>query len=208
MIFFLALLCSCRGVSDEDVVGVIEHRKEIKPEKEEPRLGRLFRLTYDGDNGEAYFSPNGEELVFQSTRPTFAADQIFTIPLIGGEPKLISTGKGRTTCSFFLDPGRVIFASTHHRGDDPPPPPDRSQGYVWKMHREYDLFVKDLATNKLEQWTDSDGYDAEATVSPDGTKIVFTSMRDGNPDEAAHLYGACQCLAKLLRLFGRSMFVR
>jgi Tol biopolymer transport system component len=97
--------------------------------------------------------------------------------------RLVSTGKGRTTCAFFFPDGRrVVYASTHAAGDGCLAPPDRSQGYVWKLYPEYDLWAANLDGTGLVRLTDEPGYDAEAAVSPDGKKIVFTSARDGDLD--------------------------
>lgn len=154
----------------------------ISPEPSETHLEWIRQITFDGDNGEAYFSRDGRYLIFQSKRAPYEADQIFIVPAMGGEEKLVSTGKGRCTCGYFIDDRRILFSSTHASGDTPPPAPDKSHGYVWPLYEEYEIYVKDLETGSIENITNSPGYDAEATVSPDGTKIVFTSMRDGNPE--------------------------
>jgi Tol biopolymer transport system component len=149
---------------------------------EERHLANIRQLTFGGENAEAYWSFAGDRVVFQTTRPPYTADQIFTMRPDGSELTLVSTGKGRTTCAFFL-PGdqRILFASTHLGGDEPPPPPDRSHGYVWGIF-DYELFTADLDGKHLTRLTDSPGYDAEATVSPKGDRIVFTSSRDGDLD--------------------------
>jgi Tol biopolymer transport system component len=111
------------------------------------------------------------------------ADQIYVVRADGTGLRRVSNGKGKTTCAFFL-PGddRVLFASTHHLAPEPPPPPDMKRGYVWALHPEYDLFTAKLDGSDLRQLTSTPGYDAEAVVSPDGKRIVFTSMRDGDLD--------------------------
>jgi Tol biopolymer transport system component len=95
----------------------------------------------------------------------------------------VSTGRGRTTCAYFL-PGdeKIVYASTHLEMDDCPTPPDRSKGYVWKLYDSFDIFSANSDGTDLKRLTFSDGYDAEATVSPIGDKIVFTSTRDGDPE--------------------------
>jgi len=117
-----------------------------------------------------------------------ACDQIFLYDLKkvheqGENPLLLSSGKGRTTCSYFL-PGndKVIYASTHHNNPDCPPVPERREDgkYVWPIYEDYDIFVADTDGNILDQLTETPGYDAEATVSPKGDLIVFTSMRSGD----------------------------
>lgn len=147
----------------------------------EKHLKNINMLTNDGENAEAYYSFDGKKLVFQSTFDTIECDQIFTMNVDGSDKKMISTGNGRTTCAYYYpDETKIIYASTHHHNIDCPPPPDRSKGYVWKLYETFDIFLKD--GNELKQLTNTDGYDAEATVSPNGDKIVFTSLRDGDPE--------------------------
>jgi Tol biopolymer transport system component len=150
-------------------------------EANEVHLGNLRQLTFGGENAEAYFSADDRHLILQSTHEPYGCDQIFAMPVSGGEMKLLSTGEGRTTCSYFFPSGdRILYSSTHL--DDPacPPPPDYSQGYVWALYPSYDVFVADSDGGDLRQLTDTWRYDAEATISRDGSKIVFTSLRDGD----------------------------
>jgi TolB protein len=151
---------------------------------QEAHLRNLKQLTFGGENAEAYFSTDGRRLVFQSTHPPYACDQIFVMPVEGGPPALVSTGKGRTTCSYFLPDGRsILYASTHLESPDCPAAPDRSHGYVWGLYPGFDIFVKGPDPSApLRRLTDSPGYDAEATVSPQGDQIVFTSLRSGDLD--------------------------
>ncbi len=151
---------------------------EIKPLPEERHFASLRQLTAGGVNAEAYFSPDGKRLIFQSTREGDRADQIYSMDLESGKIERLTSGKGRTTCAYFLPDGRFVFSSTHHHGDDPPAPPDRSRGYVWPLYRTYDIFVSDPKTGVVRPLTEQDGYDAEATVSPDGKRIIFTSHRE------------------------------
>jgi len=152
----------------------------------DPREGRhlqnLRQLTFGGSNAEAYFSWDGRQLIFQSTRDRYACDQIFTMKTDGSGLRLVSTGLGRTTCSFFL-PGdqRFIYASTHRRDPACPPMPDRSKGYVWALH-DYDIYIANIDGTGLTRLTDHPRYDAEGAVSPDGKTVVFTSLRDGDLD--------------------------
>lgn len=135
-----------------------------------------------GENAEAYWSSSGRELIFQSSRKPYGCDQIYRVPADGsGEASLVSTGKGRTTCSYFL-PGdrRVLYSSTHLAADSCPPPPDHSQGYVWALYESYDIFTARRDGSDLAQLTRSPGYDAEATVCHKDGSIVFTSTRDGD----------------------------
>jgi len=148
---------------------------------DEPRLRNLRQLTHGGTNAEAYFSPDGNRLVFQATWPGVSeCDQIYVMDLDGSNLERISTGEGRTTCGYFI-PGRdeILFSSTHHVDAMCPTPPDRTRGYLWGLF-DYDVFVRDLGTGEVRQLTDTPGYDAEATLSPDGSTIVFTSIRSGD----------------------------
>jgi TolB protein len=148
---------------------------------DEPRLTNLRRLTHGGQNAEAYFSADGRRLIFQAALPGGEpCDQIFVMELDGRNVQRVSTGTGRTTCGYFFPAGdRVLFSSTHHRSPACPAPPDRSRGYVWPLH-PYDVFVANPDGSGLRQLTDNPGYDAEATISPDGRRIIFTSDRDGD----------------------------
>jgi Tol biopolymer transport system component len=149
----------------------------------EKHLSNIKMLTDSGENAEAYLSFDETKLIFQSTHGELKCDQIFTMNIDGTNKYMVSNGKGRTTCSYFL-PGdeKIIYASTQLAGDDCPPPPDRTKGYVWKLYNSFDIFSANADGTDLKQLTFSDGYDAEATVSPKGDKIVFTSTRDGDPE--------------------------
>ncbi|HHM21783.1 MAG TPA: hypothetical protein ENJ20_07140 [Bacteroidetes bacterium] len=153
----------------------------------EKHLANVKQLTFGGDNAEAYFSPDNKWLTMQVTNKDWGTkcDQIFYMPVNGTngkKPQLVSTGKGKTTCSFFMPNGRhILYASTHLAADTCLTSPRVVDGkYVWAVHKEYDIFVADLNGNIVSQLTDQPGYDAEATVSPDGQKIVFTSTRSGD----------------------------
>jgi len=153
----------------------------IQPDPKEVHLKNIRQLTSTGDNAEAYFSFDGKKIIFQSTREPYKCDQIFTMNQDGSNVKLVSTGKGRTTCGYFTPDGkRIIYASTHLGSPDCPPPADRSQGYVWPIYRTWDIFSAKTDGTDLKRLTTTDGYDAEGTISPDGKKIVFTSARDGD----------------------------
>ena len=155
--------------------------KPIKAHPKEMHLRNIQQLTFNGDNAEAYFSFDGKKITFQSTRAPFKCDQIFHMNLDGSNVQLISTGKGRTTCSYFTPDGkRIIYASTHLASPDCPPPADKSQGYVWAIYPSFDIFSAKPDGSDLKRLTFTNGYDAEGTISPDGKKIVFTSARDGD----------------------------
>jgi TolB protein len=149
----------------------------------ERHLRNMRQLTFGGENAEAYWSFDSSKITLQSTRDSLKADQIFVMNADGSSPRMVSTGKGRTTCSYFLKGDRrILYASTHLGGDEPPPPPDFTQGYVWAVYPTYDIFTVNLDGTDLKRFTTKSGYDAEGTVSPDGKKIVWTSMRDGDLD--------------------------
>jgi TolB protein len=152
-------------------------------EPDEPRLRNLRMLTNGGENAEAYFSANGRQLIFQATRAGVSScDQIFTMDAEGRNVRLVSTGRGATTCGYWFPTGdRIVYSSTHDHGPECPPPPDMSQGYVWSLH-PYDVYTAAPDGSDLRRLTSRAGYDAEATISPDGRTIVFTSDRDGDLD--------------------------
>ena len=147
----------------------------------ERHLRNVRQLTFEGENAEAYWSNDGTRLVFQRKADQMQADQIYVLDLATGERRLVSTGKGRTTCAYFTqDDERIVFASTHHRGDTPPVVKMTGRGYKWAVHREYDIFDVDPHGNDIRQLTDTSGYDAEPTICPVSGDIVFTSVRDGD----------------------------
>jgi len=160
----------------------LSHDQGLKDQRE-VHLDNLRQLTSGGENAEAYFSYDGRKLIFQSTRDGRRCDQIYTMDIDGSNVRMVSTGKGITTCAYFLQKrgNRIIYSSTHHLMDDCPPKPDYSQGYVWPLH-PYDIFVADEDGMNPRRLTDNPDYDAEATVSVDGRKIVFTSLREGDID--------------------------
>lgn len=186
-IAFVALLFSCESkpaVADTTVEETPVDTLRYAPEL---HLKNLRQLTFGGDNAEAYFSFDDQQLIFQASNADWRAecDQIFLMPATGTAgkvPPMLSKGQGRTTCSFFL-PGNqeILYASTHLAGEECPEAPRVLDGkYVWPVFSSFDIFVADLEGNIKRQLTSEPGYDAEATVSPDGKKIVFTSDRTGD----------------------------
>lgn len=159
----------------------------------ENHFRNVRQLTFGGDNAEAYFSYDGKYLIYQRTdvKNGIPCDQIWMgkIPETADEkfePKLVSTGTGRTTCAFFY-PGdkHIIYASTHLGSKDCPPPPDKAKfgnRYIWPIYSDFDLFKAKRNGKGIKRITKTPGYDAEATISPLGDKIVFTSMRNGDLD--------------------------
>lgn len=189
-ILFLFIACAPTDQKEENTEENAEAAADSLRYEGEKHLKNIRQLTFGGDNAEAYWSFDNQKLIFQATNENWQApcDQIFLYDLNnklnpGEKPKLISTGKGRTTCSYFL-PGdkTVVYASTHLGGDECPQAPERSPNgpYVWPIFESFDIFVADLGGNVLKQLTDEPGYDAEATVSPKGDKIIFTSTRSGD----------------------------
>jgi TolB protein len=159
--------------------------------QESKHLKNITQLTWGGDNAEAYFSFDNSKLVFQSNNPAWGlqCDQIFVMDIAGAardttyKPTLVSTGKGRTTCSYFLaDNKTIIYASTHLAGDacPPPPAPRKDNKYLWQVLNSYDIFLANEKGEIIKQLTNERSYDAEATISPDGKTIVFTSTRSGD----------------------------
>ncbi len=149
--------------------------------KKEKRFSNMRQLTFGGENAEAYFSFDGSELIFQTTRDSLKCDVIFRMDADGDNVSQISTGNGVTTCAFIAPNGKsIIYASTHLAGDDCPPKPDHSRGYVWPIYSSYDIFAADPDGSNIRQLTNTAGYDAEGVISPDGSKIIFTSVRDGD----------------------------
>ena len=172
------------GLSDKTEVSTIVHFEE------ETHFKNVRQLTNGGDNAEAYWSFDDKKLVFQATFEGWntECDQIFYIDhenddAINNIPTMVSTGKGRTTCSYFM-PGdtTIIYASTHLGNDNCPPKPEprSDHKYVWPIYADFDIFITDLKGNIIQQLTDEPGYDAEATLSQQGDKIVFTSLRTGD----------------------------
>jgi len=152
-------------------------------DRREIHLRNVKQLTFGGTNAEAYFSADGKRLVFQSTREPYQCDQIFVMNVDGSDVRLVSTGKGKTTCAYFFRDGkRLLYSSTHLTTPDCPPRPDYSKGYVWGVYSAFQIFVASNAGRILKQLSTGPGYNAEATLSADGKRIVFTSSRDGDLD--------------------------
>ncbi len=156
----------------------------------EKHLKNIHQLTYGGNNAEAYWSFDNKNLSFQSDNAKWgvSCDQIFNFNIKKGlkdstyRPPMISTSHGRTTCSFFMpDNKHILYASTHQGGESCPiAAPTDGRKYVWPVFKDFDIYVADLKGKITKQLTNTEGYDAEATVSPDGKKIVFTSIRSGD----------------------------
>jgi TolB protein len=157
----------------------------LMPAREPGRkwLSNIHQLTSGGQNAEAYWSPDGTRLIFQSTRGELKCDQIFVMNTDGSNQHMVSTGKGRTTCGYFLPDGKhILYASTHLAGDTCPPSVDRSKGYVWAVYPAYDIFEANDDGTAPRRLTEASGYDAEATVNWKTKKIIYTSLSSGDLD--------------------------
>lgn len=183
--FLFLIAISCASETEKKVYNPAEDTLKYE---QEVHLQNVQQLTFGGDNAEAYWSYDNSKLIFQSNNPDWgvSCDQIFTMDISpkkpGFEPPMVSTGNGRTTCSYFL-PGdsTFIYSSTHEAGLECPTPPESSSGaYVWPVYETYDIYKADMNGNIIAKLTNEPGYDAEPTVSPQGDKIVFTSDRSGD----------------------------
>src|SRR5213596_1267090 len=154
----------------------------LAPDSGEVHLRNLRQLTFGGQNAEAYWSADGRRLILQRQPGDSGCDHIYIMNANGSDLHPVSSGKGRNTCGYFFDHDRRIFySSTEHAAPACPPRPDYSQGYVWALY-DYDIYVADADGGNAKRLTDNPHYDAEGTLSPDGTTIVFTSLRDGDLD--------------------------
>jgi Tol biopolymer transport system component len=150
---------------------------------DEPHLRNVRQLTFGGENAEAYFSADGKRLIFQATHPGgHSCDQMYTMNTRGGDLHRVSNGLGRTTCGYLFPGGeRLLYSSTFASDTACPPRPDFSQGYVWALY-DYQIYTADAQGNHLSRISHTPGYNAEATLSPDGRTVVFTSVRNGDLD--------------------------
>lgn len=186
-VFIVSCTSSPKPQQEEKLVEKVEEPSIIL--QGEDNFSSLKQLSFGGDNAEAYWSFDDSKLVFQVNNPKWDlnCDQIYVFDWqeenLGEKiPQMVSTGLGRTTCSYFL-PGdtSIVYASTHLADSACPPTPERTNGkYVWPIYESFDIFTADLEGNITQQLTNTPGYDAEATVSPKGDKMVFTSMRTGD----------------------------
>jgi Tol biopolymer transport system component len=166
--------------------GIVSFAKKQTPIiKTSKNIQNIRMVTDGGVNGEAYFSFDGTMLTFQSNRQSKEGGrecyQQYVTDLEGSFFQMISNGDGATTCGFFF-PGdqQVLFSSTHAASPECPKPPVKENGkYRWALN-PYNIYVSDLITGEINLLSGDKGYNAEATVAPDGSGIVFTSTRDGD----------------------------
>ncbi|NUP08994.1 MAG: M28 family peptidase [Polyangiaceae bacterium] len=179
----VASLASCRGAEHptDQTTSTATTTAKPPPKNPEPHLADIRQLTFGGENAEAYWSFKGDQLILQSRTGDMGCDRIYRMPVNVDKPTLtpVSSGKGATTCSYFM-PGDedVIYASTHLGGDACPPKPDHSKGYVWALYDTYDIFKAKADGSNPVRLTETPGYDAEATVCKKDGSIIFTSVRD------------------------------
>jgi Tol biopolymer transport system component len=154
----------------------------VAPGSSETHFRSLRQITFGGENAEAYFSHDGKWLTLQSTRDGRTCDQQYIMRIDGSGIRRISDGRGKTTCGWFF-PGdnRLFFASSSAHDSACPPRPDPSKGYVWPLDR-YDIYTVNRDGSNLKRLTHYDVYTAEGVLSPDGSRIVFTSLKDGDLD--------------------------
>jgi TolB protein len=188
-LILLAFTCSC---SPRIKTVVLHPLTDTIAYPEEKHFANVQQLTFGGDNAEAYWSYDNKSIVFQRTsaKNGIPCDQIFQGKLPAANKPFtfsrVSDGKGRTTCAYFSKDGKhVIYASTEAADTVCPPLPDRSKygnRYIWPIYSSYDIYISDADGKNKKALVSSPGYDAEATLSPDGNKMIFTSTRNGDLD--------------------------
>jgi TolB protein len=160
--------------------GLPQQGQSVSPQAGETHFANIRQVTFGGENAEAYFSRDGEWITFQSTRDGRACDQQYVMRVDGTGLQRVSNGNGKTTCGWFLPDGqRLFFASSHAHDSTCPPRPDPSRGYVWGLDR-FDIYTANRDGTGLQRLTNYDVYTAEGVLSPDGRRIVFTSLKDGD----------------------------
>ncbi len=157
-------------------------QREVQPAQGERHFSTVRQITFGGENAEAYFSADGQWLTLQSTRDNRTCDQQYVMRIDGSGVKRVSDGRGKTTCGWFFPGGdRLFFSSSSAHDSACPPRPDPSKGYIWPLDR-YDIYSVNRDGSGLKRITNYDVYTAEGVLSPDGTRIVFTSLKDGDLD--------------------------
>lgn len=183
-----AVACSPAPRDDTAAAGTADSTGEaftprtIEPDSGEVHLTNIRQLTNGGENAEAYWSSDGSKIIFQSSRDGRTCDQQYVMNADGSDVRMVSTGLGKTTCGYFYDGDqRIFFASSHAVDSLCPPRPDPSKGYVWPLD-DFDIYTANPDGSDLRRLTEYGTYTAEAILSPDGKKIVFTSLKDGDLD--------------------------
>jgi TolB protein len=170
---FVAAVLACAPRGDSHLVS---------PEPGERHFANIHQLTFGGENAEAYFSADGQRLIFQSTRDGRTCDQQYVMNADGTGVRKVSTGFGKTTCGYFFDADhKIFFASTHAADSACPQKPDPSKGYVWGLD-PYDIYTANDDGSNLKALTHNGVYTAEGTLSPNGHTMVFTSLKGGDLD--------------------------
>lgn len=180
--------CLCRlgltALHQEPANGTRLNQPDNRPvagDSREVHLSNLRQLTFGGQNAEAYWNLDGTKITYQTKQPQFPDEQIFTMNADGSNKTLISTGKGRCTCSYFTpDSAAVYFSSTHELNEGAQVPIDMSEGYIWKVNPQFALYRRTLSTNQLDRILRKDGYIAETTIAPNGTYMTFTGLFEGD----------------------------
>ena len=176
-------LCAAPALAQPIPTNIAPGSRPVAADSGAQHLANVRQLTFGGENAEAYFSANGDYLTFQGRADPSGCDQQFVVRVAdGGGLTRVSPGEGKTTCGFFYgDDRRVLFGSTHGNARGCPAPPDKSRGYVWKLDR-YDIYTARRDGSELRRLTNYGTYTAEAVVSPDGRRVVFTSLKGGDLD--------------------------
>jgi TolB protein len=175
--------------------------KPLLTPEEQKHLRNVRQVTFGGQNAEAYFSADDQWLSFQHAGEGVPCDQQYVMPVdptkayaiyppnpneaegLAPQARRVSNGEGRTTCGYvFPDDQRVLFSSTHGGSAACPKPADYSQGYVWAIYPSYKIYTAKMDGSDVKLLENAKGYNAEATITRDGKKIVFTSTRDGDLD--------------------------
>ena len=181
-LFLTAAALAAAVLLARPVVAQNTSAQHVKPAPGERHLANIRQLTHGGENAEAYFSADGKQLIFQSTRDGRSCDQQFIMNVDGSNARRVSNGMGKTTCGyFFANDSRIFYASTQAADSACPAKPDPSKGYVWGLD-PFDIYTANPDGSDTKRLTSYGVYTAEGTLSPDGKTIVFTSLKDGDLD--------------------------
>jgi TolB protein len=174
--------CSTQTIPTPDSQAAAPQVRQLEAEPGERHLSNLRQLTFQGENAEAYWSSDGKQLIFQSTREGRGCDQQFVMNADGSGLRRVSPGVGKTTCGYFYARDRrIFFSSTHHAESSCPPRPDFSREYVWRLD-PFEIYTANAQGGDLRRLTSWNVYTAEGTLAPDGSRVVFTSTKDGDLD--------------------------